>query len=324
MEISSKNDSEPVESLATETSPENTKRKTLSERLERYSKAKKSTLLTADYISNNEPDYKPLSRTLNDCGKFLVFHDYYLINEVRLANACFCKKHLLCVLCAVRRGSKMLSRYLERFKSIIAEKPNLKPYMVTLTVKDGSDLGERFKHLQTSVQKYHKRRKGTRQKGEVLKASGACWSYEVKKGKNSGLWHPHVHAIWLCDTPPNQEKVSSEWHEITGDSFVVDVREITQDNPVDGFLEVFKYAVKFSDQKPEDTFHCFKTLKGKRLIGSFGDFYGIPEPDDLSDDPLEGEPYFERLFCFSSAGRYREVKRIEISEVKNRAQKQTT
>lgn len=323
-------DSGLVECLATETSPESTKRKTLNERLERYSKAKKGTLLVVDYINENEPDYKPLGRDLCGCGNILIFHDYYELNETRLANACFCKKHLLCVLCAVRRGSKMLSRYLDRFNSIIAERPNLKAYMVTFTVKDGEDLGERFKHLQTSLQKYHKRRNraknGKSCSGEVLKSEGACWSYEIKKGANSGLWHPHVHAVWLCNSIPNQKKLSEEWHSITGDSYIVDVREIAQENPADGFLEVFKYAVKFSDQKPEDTFHCYKILKGKRLVGSFGDFYGIPQPDDLNDDPLEGQPYFERMFRFTNQGNYRELnsKKLHKEDTNKTIEKENT
>jgi hypothetical protein len=41
---------------------------------------------------------------------------------------------------------------------------------------------------------------------------------------------------------------------------VVDVRPITGDPA--GFLEVFKYAVKFSDQPPADTWHAYSVLKG--------------------------------------------------------------
>jgi plasmid rolling circle replication initiator protein Rep len=70
---------------------------------------------------------------------------------------------------------------------------------------------------------------------------GAVWSYEVKRGQNSGEWHPHLHMIALAEQQPSQERLSREWHQITGDSFVVDVRPIVGD-PAEGFLEVFKYA----------------------------------------------------------------------------------
>lgn len=60
-----------------------------------------------------------------------------------------------------------------------------------------------------------------------------------------------------------------EWHQITGDSFIVDVRPIVGD-PAEGFMEVFKYAVKFSDQPVADTWHAFQTLKGNAFLALLG------------------------------------------------------
>lgn len=37
-------------------------------------------------------------------------------------------------------------------------------------------------------------------------------------------------------------KLSQEWHQLTGDSFIVDVRPFRQDDIASGFAEVFKYA----------------------------------------------------------------------------------
>ncbi|RMG79237.1 MAG: hypothetical protein D6712_20035, partial [Chloroflexi bacterium] len=110
--------------------------------------------------------------------------------------------------------------------------------------------------------------------------------------------------------PPSVAKIAAEWRQITGDSYIVDVRPISQSDPASGFLEVFKYAIKFSDQPESDTWHCYQTLRGRRLIGSFGAFYGVPEPKDLSDDPLEGFPYVERFFSYFGNG-YRECSSID-------------
>ena len=291
-----------VDSLAADTREGAAKRDQFPDRLKRYGQAKGKALAISEYINSEHPSQARLAIAIKECGNYLVFRDYYTAGEIRLSKACFCKKHLLCPLCAIRRGAKHLSRYLDRFHAVIDSKPLLKPYMVTLTVKDGEHLKERFTHLQKSLQKYHKRRHRKNAPCEASKAYGAVWSYEVKRGKNSGAWHPHVHAVWLCADPPNQTELSSEWHSITGDSFIVDVRPIDPVSPVSGFLEVFKYAVKFSDQPEADTWHCFDTLRGKRLIGSFGEFYGIPEPDDLADDPLEGLPYIEYFFAYVKGG----------------------
>lgn len=287
-----------VEGLAAETSKGATQRDLFPKRIDRYGQAKSRALAISDYIRANQPNHKVTANAVSNCGNYLVFRDYYTVGEVRLAKACFCKKHLLCPLCAIRRGAKLLGRYVDRWNEVEAANDRLRPYLVTFTVKDGEDLGERFKHLQKSIQYYHKKRHLKDRKCEAKKAAGAVWSYEIKRGKGSGLWHPHVHAIWLCETPPEQAEISSEWHTVTKDSYIVDVRPISQEDPISGFLEVFKYAVKFSDQSESDTWHCYETLRGRRLIGSFGEFYGIPEPDDLNDDPLEGLPYVEYFYSY--------------------------
>ena len=168
--------------------------------------------------------------------------------------------------------------------------------MVTLTVKDGPDLEERFKHLHKAQHELWKRR--LRRRGSAFDGvEGAVWSYEFKRGKNSGLWHPHLHMIALAENMPDAAQLAAEWRNITGDSYIVDVRPISQDDPASGFVEVFKYAVKFSDQPKEDTIHAFEVLKGKRLLASAGCFRGVKEPTNLGDETedLDGLPYV-RLF----------------------------
>lgn len=69
-----------------------------------------------------------------------------------------------------------------------------------------------------------------------------------------------------------------------------------------GFLEVFKYAVKFADQEPADTVHAFQVLKGRRLLDSAGAFRGVEVPQELTDEPLDGLPYVELFYRFLGAG----------------------
>ena len=78
-----------------------------------------------------------------------------------------------------------------------------------------------------------------RGRGSVLDGvEGAVWSYEIKRGKGSGLWHPHLHMIALAEVAPDARLLSSEWHQITGDSYIVDVRPISQDDPASGFVDI--------------------------------------------------------------------------------------
>lgn len=274
-------------------------------RVNRYGKARSRALDIAEYIGGSDQAQslaKQLKR-LQACGDYLAFRHYWTVDEVKLHGARLCCQHLLCPMCAIRRGSKALKAYLDRWEVIRAEKTALRPFLVTLTVKDGSDLAERFEHLKRSQHELWKRKQ--RRRGSVLDGvAGAVWSYEVKRGNCSGLWHPHLHMIALAEFQPDQVELAREWQAITGDSFIVDVRPISSDDPASGFIEVFKYAVKFGDQPHADTLHAFQTLRGKRLLASSGCFRGVVEPEGLLDDceALEGLPFVTLFYRYLPGG----------------------
>ena len=54
----------------------------------------------------------------------------------------------------MRRGAKYLQVYKQRLDVVLQENPNLRAFMVTLTVKDGENLSERFTHLRKALKKY--------------------------------------------------------------------------------------------------------------------------------------------------------------------------
>jgi plasmid rolling circle replication initiator protein Rep len=279
----------------------------LPKRISRYALAKVNALTVVEYMrsrENSQADAK-LITTVSTCGDYLMFRHYYTVDKVKLHAASLCKKHLLCQLCAIRRGARFLAAYLEKFTTLKAQKPALNAFMVTLTVKDGLDLEERFKHLKKSLREFFMRK--ARKRGSWLDAvHGAVWSYEFKRGKNSGAWHPHLHMIALADsdisTFESSRRLSEEWKNITKDSFIVDVRPISQDDPASGFLEVFKYAVKFTEQAPQDTYQAFKVLSGKNLLASSGIFRGVELPENLVDEPLENLPFVYLFYKFLGSG----------------------
>lgn len=290
----------------------------LQSRLQRYGAGKTRALDMAKYITDSQPSNKgnrgrnteadKLSAKIKSCGSYLLFKHYFRVNEVRLHAMKSCKKHLLCPFCSMRRGAKYLQAYSEKVNAVLHADGDLKPYMVTLTVKDGESLEERFQHLRNSMQRMIRQRRdalgGKRQHIEFCKAVGGVHSVEFKRGEGSGLWHPHVHMVWLCRTAPDARSLSREWREITGDSFIVDVRECYGESMIDAFLEVFKYALKFSDMALADNFHAFQTLQKKRLVDSFGNLRGVEVPDDLTDDDIDNEPYMLLLYKFVKGSGY--------------------
>jgi hypothetical protein len=250
-----------------------------------------------------------LAADLGGCANYLVFHNYYTVDQIRLAKARTCKKHLLCPFCARARGAKLLEKTLPKFHEITDASPHLIPAMLTMTVKNGPDLEERFEHLVSSFRRLQKRRRDWQQKGrgwtEFAKVEGALFSYEFTYSEEQG-WHPHLHALVMLNSYIDFEALKAEWHAITGDSFIIELHRL-QGEPVDAMQEVFKYAMKFADLPLDKNLHAFETLRGKRLMGSFGCFHGVKVPESLTDELLEDLPYIEMFYQYSPQKRSYEL-----------------
>lgn len=284
----------------------------LPSRIARYSRAKERALAMRAYLVDLGGEVAlRAAGLLGFCGSYLHFRHYFTVDQIRLHEACFCKQHLICPLCAIRRGSKALSAYLERFQVIQQERPDLKPYLLTFTVRDGESLAECWQHLDRSFHVLQDRRrcwnKGKRGAPwtEFVRVVGAVGSYEVKRGKGSGLWHPHIHLVGLCASPPDQLALRAEWEAITKDSFMVDVRPFHEgQDPAEGFMEVFKYAVKFGDLTLADNWEVAEFLRGSRLLFSLGVFRGVVVPESLVDEPLDDLPYFDLFYRYFAGSGY--------------------
>lgn len=281
----------------------------LYERLDRYSVAHERALKMRDYIKDAHGLELEFER-LSSCGEYLLFKWFYSIDSVKLAAMHSCKLHILCPLCAIRRGSKLLEAYSAKFAQLRVQYPDLIPVFFTLTVKDGADLAERDKHLVRSFKTLRERARqalnGRCTPNEFNKAAGAVWSREVKLGANSGLWHPHLHGVALCTEAFDNESLSRQWKEITGDSFIVESHPVYGD-PIEAFLEVFKYAVKFGEMPLDENLQAYEILRKKRLVDSAGVFRGVDVPEALEDDltNLDDLPYSEFLFRFFRGDGYK-------------------
>lgn len=274
----------------------------LGERITRYGQAHARSLLMLEHLRvTPSVEATKTAAGLATCGNYLHFREYYTVGKVRLHNAQFCKQHLVCPLCAIRRGAKALGAYLARWEVLQEQHSELKPYLLTLTVKNGEDLDERQSHLTKSLRRLLDRRRNFNAGvprapwTELCKAQGAVYTLELTNKGNG--WHPHCHMIILAASQPSQSDLSAEWLSITGDSMIVDCRPITGD-PTEGFMEVFKYAVKFSDLTLADNWHAAQSLKGKRLLNSFGLFRGVQVPESLLDEPLDSLPFWDRFYRY--------------------------
>jgi hypothetical protein len=109
---------------------------------------------------------------------------------------------------------------------------------------------------------------------------------ELKIGRD-GLWHVHCHIIAEGEYLP-QAELSSEWHAVTGDSPVVDVRDVADADVAAGY--VAKYGSKPCDPSVlyshERLCEAMIALKGVRLATTFGGWRKakLSSPSDDNDE----------------------------------------
>ncbi len=279
--------------------------------LKHRSKLQEQYLWTqVDFKSEGEDDLSnkalKAATKLKGCGQFLIFRNYYTIDQVKLEKFHVCGQHLLCPMCAGIRAARSMKRYLDRIHELMRQKRGLKPVLITLTVKNGEDLEERYNHLTSSFRTLLSRYRDYKKKGwgfnQFCKIDGAFYTTEYTYNDKTKQWHPHIHIFALLNEWIDQEELAETWHDITLDSYIVDIRRVkkTKEHGYSkAVAEVCKYALKFSDLSLENTWEAFLTLKGKRLTGSFGSMHGVKIPEKLIDDmPLEELPYLEMFYRF--------------------------
>lgn len=277
----------------------------LLDRIESYSTLKDRTLEFYDWgmdggIPQFNRDQTKIFRQLNKCGSYLIFRSYLRSHVTRLIGSCSCKQHLLCAFCASRRGVRNAVSYKEKVDQLLSDLPGQRLMLLTFTVKNGADLWERFQHLRSSMQSFLQRRNDSLRRNtpsSFHSVNGGVFAYEFKRGSGEGNWHPHIHMLALVDYGVflDAGSIKDEWFAITGDSSVVNLA-IANDN---AFLEVFAYALKFSEMAHPDRWYAFNKLRSERLISSFGSFRGVEVPDTANDDVLASdEPWVDLLFKF--------------------------
>ena len=303
-------------------------------RIARLSKHKRAKQQLLKYIKQTPTSLTPSQiDRYSDCHSYLVFKNYLTLNKIKLSHAEHCDVHLLCPLCAIRRAAKQVQAYQKKVADLLTENPALRLFYVVLTVKNKSDLSTAYKNLTDGQKRLMRRRRDAQihfktgnekhraaANSLFAKVAAGAYSIEVKRGKNSMLWHPHTNFVLLTQYDIDKNELAREWKEITGDSHNVFCKEITitedegrAERIKDVMLEIFKYAMKFSEMENGDTIHAWEMLKKRRLTGSFGLFRGLDieaETEDLSQ--AEYEEIFYRFIDYE----YRHFERSGKTELK--------
>jgi len=304
--------------------------------LPRYNSAKKRVHEFTDFLykqdletlENQMFDLRGRMEKMSRCADFLEFKNFYQSGKVRVQGL-YCQEHLACPMCAIRRSGRLLRAYAPKVFEYLRAHPDLKPYLVTFTVPNGEDLKRTFKLLQSSfrslMRKAYEYQRGQKKTScEMSRVRGAIASYEVKRGKNSCLWHPHCHILTFADSPFCWNSLRAEWSAAVGCSAVVNVQKVEYDpecTQVDledctdidllfknrklggSLLEVLKYPLKFTGVPFEDNLELWRKFKGSRMIQTYGSEFKsvvIPDDDDTEDQQLKDDPFIRFLMFYES------------------------
>jgi len=206
------------------------------------------------------------------CGQLAGRHAYH------------CRERL-CVYCAGARGAQLGDALLPLVQGMA------QPWFLTLTVKNGSDLGERAAHLRAAFKKLRRR---AWWRAHVV---GGIAVEEVTRNARTGEWHPHLHLVIDADLPQAvlQATLGALWLAVTGDSHILDLRPFQGAEVAHDLRELCKYTAKISDivEYPMLVRTYLDYARRRRLICTFGSCYGAAAEAALAAAEAE-EPAEER------------------------------
>ena len=164
-----------------------------------------------------------------------------------------------CVMCCAQKQAYAKDQAAMYISSLKA------PRFLTLTLKNTeASLKSQVEFLQRSFSKLRNRAYWKKN------VTGGIWFLEVKRGKNSEQWHPHLH-ILLDGNYMEQGRLSALWELVTYGSPIIYITRISD------VEHAAKYVAKYS-AKPAvlktmplaDRMETIQALFRKRLCGTFG------------------------------------------------------
>lgn len=132
---------------------------------------------------------------------------------------------------------------------------------------------------------------------------GGIYFIEIKRRGDDDGWHVHLHVLsegeWLC-----KHWLSETWHEVTGDSFIVDIRECKSRE------HAAQYAAKYAGKGVHG--HCYHdpavlrqamiAIQGRRLVGKWGTWSELNLDHETPDGEWEGVDTLAHLIERSERG----------------------
>ncbi len=226
---------------------------------------------------------------LDNCRRFAYFARDKTTGDVRvMTDSC---RQRWCPMCAGQKTKytkEQTLAYIMRLE---------KPRFLTLTLRnEPGDLLPQIQFLQDCFRRLRQRAYWKKN------VTGGIWFMQVKRGANSGFWHPHLH-ILIDGNYMEAAKISDLWDLVTFGSPIIDISCVS--DPEYSAKYVARYAARpayLSDMAVDDRIEVITALHGKRLSGTFGNAkcVTLTPPKIESDAEWEHVGYYDQVVSDSA------------------------
>lgn len=249
-------------------------------------------------------DVRKVVNQIRECGDYSVMYECNSCHSREWKGFSRCKSKF-CLCCNTVKSLSWLARTYDKFAQFLNEGKYIT--MLTLTIRDRASLREALDVLNTAWRFFYNR---DRQSSKEFhwKFIGGIKSLEVKTGKNSGEWHPHLHCLLIKDRYSYDKAfIDMAWRRcvrLAGgaeDEGITHIESIyaTSENGkktfdklalMKGIVESVKYISKFDykNESSERLRELVDSLDGVRQIDTFGCCKNIQKAveDDQKDDRI--------------------------------------
>lgn len=236
-----------------------------------------------------------------------------------------CRKRF-CLVCAHHRSMSYVAKMLERIMPLVESGCDM--HMLTMTIRDQEDLADQIGKLKDAWRKIQHDDKTIRRKFKE-RFIGGFRSFEVKIGRNSGLWHAHMHAIVL--TPPGKfekdyEWLMPAWKKHTGGNGSIEIHKVKKRQGqnwgiLKAIIETVKYVTspdKMTTSIPDDRFaEMYLFMKGFRAFNSWGVLRGVVKEAEEVDAKNFDEKKLADFVCRLCGVREAEFRVLWAEALKN-------
>lgn len=215
------------------------------------------------------------------CGQHIVAKTPYHRCNVRY-----------CVMCASRRASKYQRKYLPYALDFVKLSPvKLTPCLLTLTQTKikGERLCDSVKRLMTSFRKF------IRHSFFNDYFSGGIYAIENTVSDNGN--HSHLHIVVFRRKFVDEKLLKSQWAMVSAGAENLNIKRI--DSLESGLRECIKYISKPIPADKLERHHVREILdlKGKPMLGTFGEFRKFCQTHELSEVEKQTRALLEEGLC---------------------------